>query len=53
MKAWVPGAGGNPEAVLNTDAFCDELNVSGVHFDGAYGAKSSRCRLSARPESHT
>jgi len=30
MKPWTPGQHGAPEASLNTDAFCDELNVSGA-----------------------
>lgn len=28
MKPWTPGQHGAPEASLNTDAFCEELNVS-------------------------
>lgn len=28
MRPWAPGENGNPEATLNTAAFCDELKVS-------------------------
>jgi hypothetical protein len=29
MRPYHPGQNGNPEAVLNTEALFDELNVSG------------------------
>lgn len=28
MRPYTPGQDGNPEATLNTEALCDELNVS-------------------------